>query len=177
MGAAIGVLAVPSVLRPRVKVSVVFAFVVLANLPDLQLPHWGHDRYDISHSIFVNTALILLLALPLLLAYRTRSFRACLPVTFCAALAWLSHLLLDTFYNHGNGLGMFWPFSTAHFALPIPWFETLRKPLPHIDSHTAQVLLIELLSYCPLLCMALVARLVFAKNRKSGKTSDQPDIR
>ena len=37
---------------------VALTFVALANLPDWPLPNWGHDRYDVSHSIFVNAGLI-----------------------------------------------------------------------------------------------------------------------
>ena len=36
------------------------------------------------------------------------------------SLAWLSHMVLDAMYNHGLGIGVFWPFSDAHLVLPLP---------------------------------------------------------
>ena len=173
-GATIAVLSIPRAWRLWVKASLVAAFIVLANVPDLRLPYWGHERYDISHSIFVNTALIVLFSLPLLLSSRFRRLGG-MPVLVGVALAWLSHLLLDTFYGHGGGLGMFWPFSKAHVSLAIPWFETLGRPLPHVDSHTARVCLIELLSYGTILVVALVARLVYVKYTNRGQRSHGPD--
>jgi membrane-bound metal-dependent hydrolase YbcI (DUF457 family) len=97
-GAAIGVLAAPSTWWAWPGVAFVALCAVLANAPDLRLPGWGHDRYDISHSIFVNVALIVLVSLPLLLSPRFRRSHAP-PLLVGAALAWLSHLLLDTSCN------------------------------------------------------------------------------
>ena len=62
MGLSLAAFAVPvngraSILNWR-SFGIACAFVALANLPDWPLPNWGHDRHDISHSIFVNVGLI-----------------------------------------------------------------------------------------------------------------------
>ena len=70
------------------------------------------------------------------------------------AAACLSHLLLDTFYNHGNGLAMFWPASEATLAFPIPWFETIKSPLASVQN--LKTFAIEFACYAPLLLLATV---------------------
>ena len=52
-----------------------------------------------------------------------------------ALIAWSSHFLLDAFYNHGRGVGIFWPFSSSKLALPVPWFSTLQINLPLLSSY------------------------------------------
>lgn len=91
-------------------------FILLSNIPDLPFQHWGHDRYDISHSIFINVLLMFLFILP---------WRFLRVNPFMAASAWCSHLLLDSFYNHGYGVKIFWPFFDKSIALPIPFFSIL----------------------------------------------------
>jgi membrane-bound metal-dependent hydrolase YbcI (DUF457 family) len=154
--------------RPRAKAAAVLASVLLANVPDFPLPYWGHHRYDISHSIFVNAAFILLISLLLLRWPRFRRLDRAVWILFAAAAAWLSHLLLDTFYNHGQGLGMFWPFSKARIALAIPWFESLQKSLPYFDSRSARIMLIELLCYGLLFAATLAVRLAYVRHRNRG---------
>ena len=83
-------------------------------------------------------------------------------------MAWFSHLLLDTFYNHGKGIGLFWPFSTWRLALPIPWFETLHKPLPYFDSHAIRVYAIELISFAPVFLIAVFIRAVVVGRMENG---------
>ncbi|MCJ7700410.1 MAG: hypothetical protein MUO62_02400 [Anaerolineales bacterium] len=56
-------------------------------------------------------------------------------------------MLLDTFYNHGKGVKMFWPFSEVRLALPIPWFSVVKNPHPPLTSETVQILLIEMAFY------------------------------
>ena len=70
------------------------------------------------------------------------------------SFAWLSHLLLDSFYNHGKGIAIYWPFSNARLALPIPWFDVGAGSLAHL----LQVFLIEFISYIPFLLLALLIR-------------------
>ena len=163
-GAAIGVLAMPAVGSARLKAGVILACIVLANIPDLRLPGWGHDRYDISHSLFVTLAAVGIVALPLLSIRGLSKRLGGRAVVVAGATAWLSHLLLDTFYNHGAGLAMFWPISKARLAMPIRWFET-ATPLPHFDAHTARVWGIEVLSYGPLLIAAVVLRRAYRRRR------------
>ena len=109
MGLSFAAFAVPMNARATISswpsVGIACAFVALANLPDWPLPNWGHDRYDISHSVFVNIGLIgLVVVLTQVFANQTRLSQN--RFLTLAAMAWLSHLLLDTFYNHGEGLGL-----------------------------------------------------------------------
>lgn len=153
-GLTIALLALPVGVSSRRRLVTAACFAVAANLPDLPFPGWGHDRYDISHSVFV-ISLILIIAL--LLAWSIGRFARWAGgkrILFAGALACLSHLLLDTFYNHGNGLPMFWPVSEASLALPIPWFSTLQASLPEITGQSLRVFLIELVCYGPIFLAA-----------------------
>jgi membrane-bound metal-dependent hydrolase YbcI (DUF457 family) len=163
-GASIAVLTMPSGWSARTKCLLVGSFAVLANLPDLRLPSWGHERYDISHSVFVNAGLIVVACLILLSFRRVRERPATGRVLLGGGLAWLSHLLLDSFYGHGKGIAIFWPFSRARLNLPVPWFETVRVPLPHVDAHTVRVWAIELAVYGTILALAVTGRRLYAKH-------------
>jgi membrane-bound metal-dependent hydrolase YbcI (DUF457 family) len=163
-GATCGVLCVPaSVSKTRCAVQLVI-FAVLANVPDIPLPSWGHARYDISHSIFANLALCAPLACAGLM--RFSSLRDGRAVGFGIA-AWFSHLLLDMFYNHGSGLAIFWPFSTVIVALPIPWFSVVRAPLWPLTAEEIRIGLIELMSYGPVFLVAIGIRM-----RERGRGQD-----
>jgi hypothetical protein len=154
MGATIGVLSVPKSVDKTHKTVHIAAFMFLAILPDLPFKGWGHDRYYFSHSLFVSLLLISWLALTFLFLKSLRIKLGNWPVVFSGALAWLSHLLLDSFYNHGKGIMIYWPFSEARLALPIPWFGLgIGTPLEIL-----RVLLIELVSYAPLLMLAVWIR-------------------
>ena len=123
VGATIGVALWPQFEGRRQRTALLLGMVVAANIPDLPLPYWGHDRYYVSHSVFCG----LLVATVIYLGMRASPLGS-QPVAhrvifFATALALSSHYLLDTFYNHGKGLAMFWPFSKARVALPIPWFS------------------------------------------------------
>jgi len=73
-------------------------------------------------------------------------------------LAWLSHMLLDSFYNHGQGVAIFWPLSDARLALPIPWFSVVYGVPPSLTPEMARAFAIELICYAPLVLAAIVAR-------------------
>ncbi len=141
-GAALGLLATPAGAGRGRLLATLVAFAALANIPDLPLPGWGHSRYDISHSVFVNLPLALVLALAL---WRWRGLR--LRVTLLGAAAWCSHLLLDSMYNHGKGVAIFWPLSAGRLALPLPWFSTAHGPLWRPDLHLLKVMAVELAFY------------------------------
>jgi membrane-bound metal-dependent hydrolase YbcI (DUF457 family) len=155
-GAAIGVLCLPPHLSKRAAGGYLVACALLANVPDFGFRNWGHDRYDISHSVFVNLLIILVLAAALWLLPAVRA-RIGGTVFLGGAASWLSHLLLDSFYNHGMGIAIFWPFSSARLALPIPWLSVLNSPLP-ITWQAMQVWAIELASFLPLLLLAIEVR-------------------
>ncbi len=164
VGASIGLLAASSSAGRWMKLAIIAAFVVLANIPDAHLPGWGHDRYDISHSIFVNAGLIAVIGTGLALLPRLRRRIGGSRIIFGGAAAWLSHLLLDSFYNHGLGVAIFWPLSSVRLALPLPWFETLRRPFPFFDSHSARVMAIELVAYGSLLVLVWVGRRILLRH-------------
>jgi hypothetical protein len=139
-------------------------FALAANIPDLPLPGWGHDLYHVSHSVFVTLALLVVFESPF---YASRKLRAQAggPRAFVGfSLAWLSHLLLDSFYSHGRGIAIFWPISGAHLALPIPWFHTIRLH-PWDTSFNLSVFLVELAFYGPFLAFCIYLRRRVSANR------------
>lgn len=137
-------------------------YVFFANLPDFPLPGWGHDSYQVSHSIFVAGLLAPLLALPLLLPKFKEQIGAAVVLAWSAT--WLCHMLLDSLYSHGQGIGIFWPFSDAHLALPLPWFETLQWPAR--TAHNAHVFQVELLSYGLLLAGCIGLRWLWVRAQR-----------
>jgi len=147
VGATVAAAVAPRRFKTWQKATLVGAFVVLGNLPDLDFSFWGHSRYDISHSIFVNLGLVLVAAGPFLASSKLRGKIGGAGVVCGVAAAWLSHLLLDTFYAHGPGIAIYWPFSKARLALPIPFFQTLKRADIYFDSHSVRVFAIEVAFY------------------------------
>ena len=129
-------------------------FVFFANVPDFPLPNWGHASYQVSHSIFVTGLLASLMALLLLNPAFNRQVGA--KIVFWWAVTWLGHMVLDSMYNHGNGIGIFWPFSDTHLVLPLPWFETLTWP--PFTEHNRSVFLIEIAFFGSILALCLWLR-------------------
>ena len=145
---------------------IAFAFVALANLPDWPLPGWGHDQYHISHSVFVNAGLICVaIAMARLFATNTRygSWR----FLSLAAMAWLSHLLLDSFYNHGRGIAIFWPVSSGRLKLPIPWFGNWDLKQSIVSRDNLTVFGIEFIAYAPILLAAILISYRLASLRET----------
>jgi membrane-bound metal-dependent hydrolase YbcI (DUF457 family) len=158
VGAALGVSVMPRGMSLPARAAFLAGFVVLANLPDARLPFWGHDRYDVSHSLFVTLALCALGG-GVFLLLRSKFPRICRPsVLLGGAAAWLSHLLLDSFYSEGQGIGIFWPLSAARLALPLPWFHTLPAVPPPFTKEILRIGAVELLFYSPLLLIAGIWR-------------------
>jgi hypothetical protein len=167
-GLAIGVLCLPSPTSRLTKAVHLAAFLLLANTPDFPFDNWGHDRYDISHSLFVN---LLLITTAMLVVSFTPKLRAGIgggPVITGAVIAWLSHLLLDSFYNHGLGVAIFWPFSPARLALPIPWFSLLPNSPPPFTAQVWRAYSIEFACYFPLL-LAAIALITSGGVRRLGR--------
>ena len=148
----------PELRTVRAKAAFLTGFVLLANLPDFPLPGWGHRRYLVSHSLFVNLALIAAAVVVLSLWSHAGKRPAPAPVVLGGAVAWLSHLLLDCFYSHGQGLAIWWPFSQARLALPVPWFDTLQGHRSPLDAHTLRVCLWECVFWGPILLIAILWR-------------------
>lgn len=168
-GLAIGYIAFPKGTRRSEDAYGMLAVALLANAPDWPLPYWGHDRYDISHSIFSTS---LAVSLAILIALLCSKFVHRVPPRWilAGAVAWFSHLLLDTFYNHGKGLAIFWPFGSGRVALPIPWFNTLKLN-PPVYYHNLKVVTIEAV------CFGLLfASIVLGKRWLNDQPRDHPTV-
>jgi hypothetical protein len=111
----------------------------------------------VSHSLFVNLALMVGV-FGLLIIFRVwRGQPGRWWVLAGGAAAWLSHLVLDSFYSHGRGIRIFWPLSDAALSLPIPWFHVVRRSsLP--DLATLRIFATEALFYGALLGICLIWR-------------------
>lgn len=157
IGLSFAAAAFPQSRDPRLQILLPISFVALANLPDWPIPNWGHDRYDISHSIFVNAALI---GLVLSFWYSLSRFRSSVNLNcmLLGAGAWLSHLVLDSFYSHDRGIAIFWPFSEGRLNFPMPWFNTLDLSQSVVSRHNLSVYSIELAAYLPILVIVWVVR-------------------
>lgn len=155
-GLSLAALTLPQGMRRRELLVIGHFYILFVNVPDLPLPGWGHDRYDVSHSLFVNALGVALVIGALAMWPPTRE-RLGAAVLLGYAVAWLSHLLLDTLYGHGRGLAMFWPVSDAHLALPVPWFETFDVEHP-LSPRNGRVLAIEAAFYGALFGLALLVR-------------------
>ena len=164
-GLSIGVLDMPAAWTRHRKVGLLALHVGLANLPDLPLPGWGHHSYQISHSLFVNLALALAVVAGLARWRRAREALGGWHVVAGCAAAWLSHLLLDAFYNHGHGVRIFWPLSsTGSLRLPLPWFSVL--PGWRADPVVLRIFGVELLCYGALPLLCITARLLWLRRRR-----------
>ena len=170
MGTAIGLFCMPQGASARWKVSYFVAFLVLPNIPDLPFAHWGHQRYDISHSLFVNLFLCLIMVVLLGWHQNIRHFIGGGKVLGAAVAAWVSHVVLDSLYNHGHGVAIFWPLSDARLALPGPWFAV--APFPPFNLELLQECAIELVSYAPLVLLAYCLRRSFWRLKPSSKSGE-----
>jgi membrane-bound metal-dependent hydrolase YbcI (DUF457 family) len=133
------------------------AFTLVATAPDLPFPFWGHYSYRVSHSLFVNLAVVAAVVGLLIVPRARRSEAAWRWVVAGGAAAWLSHLLLDSFYSHGHGIRIFWPLSDAALNLPLPWFHVLR-PDSFGDPAALRILATEAVFYGALLGACLIWR-------------------
>lgn len=168
-GTSIGVLCMPELETVRARAVFLTGFALLANVPDFALPGWGHDRYDISHGLFVNSVLIATAAVVLTFWTSGRKRLGGAAVILGGAAAWLSHLLLDSFYSHGKGIAIFWPFSRARLALPIPWLDNLQGSPPPLNAHTVRVCLVELVFYSSVLLASICFRCVLSRLARRGR--------
>lgn len=164
MGLAIGCAMTPREFSRTATCVTLAAFVLLANGPDWPLPSWGHDRYAISHSLFVTAALVTaLMGVAALVLRGTPWFSWKLLLT--GGMAWFSHLLLDTLYDGRKGLAMFWPLSDARVSLPIPIFHTMQLS-PLWSEHNARVFAVEGVVYGAVLAAVLLVRFALEGSRR-----------
>ncbi len=139
-------------------------FMLFANFPDLA---FRIIPYFESHSLI--TVLVILAAGNLTIWF----FRKRIPglewkLILLGNLAVLSHLLLDTFYNHGKGLMLFWPVSGARTALPIPWLAIMPSPFFPITEAHVKVLLLELVTFAPLLILVILGNRIGKRRKESA---------
>jgi membrane-bound metal-dependent hydrolase YbcI (DUF457 family) len=167
VGLTVATIIMPKTFKVYQKSLLFVIFVAFANLPDLTRPGYGHELYYLSHSIFVNLILLLIVVMPFLLSEKLRNRIGGFPVLIGCAICWLSHLLLDSMYNHGQGIAMFWPFSDARLALPVPFFETLKGGDTYFSSHSIKVFLIEIAFYGSFFAIAQL--LIYLKNNMKTK--------
>ena len=145
---------VPKRCSTRKTILYLMSFAILANLPDLRVQGWGHGNYQMSHSAFVSLGLISVIAALLSFSRSVMTKIGGWRPIVGGTLAWLTHFLLDSFYNHGKGLAMFWPFSEARLALPIPWLSTVGVFPPPLNMRTVGIWSMEFISFFPLLLVA-----------------------
>jgi membrane-bound metal-dependent hydrolase YbcI (DUF457 family) len=140
-------------------------FAVFANFPDFAfriIPYYK------SHSL-VTVLAILAVALLLMGLVRRRAFIADRRLILLGSLAVISHLLLDTFYNHGQGLMLFWPLSESRQAFPIPWLSVLPPPYWPITERHINVWRLEFATFAPLLVLVLLGKfIVHAVKQRAG---------
>lgn len=174
-GLSFAVLGAPLGMSRARKAAFAAAFVVLPNLPDLPVRGWGHDDYVVSHSLIVN--LVLAAVCVRILVSVPVAWRACggLRGVLCGVLAWQSHFLLDSFYNHGKGVAIYWPVSKARLDLAMPWFRTL--PGWALDWTTARIVIIEAAFYGTVLALALGARALEIRTQRALKSAIEPEPR
>jgi membrane-bound metal-dependent hydrolase YbcI (DUF457 family) len=94
--------------------------IVLASAPDVDylipaLNSRAHHGLRITHSVALS--LVLPLCTAVILCFASRDGRKFKSLSVCAALAGLSHLVLD-FLVGVTPLPLLWPFSAATFASP-----------------------------------------------------------
>jgi len=173
-GLAVAAAAFPSGLSRRQMAIGLGVFLILANIPDFAFPWWGHSAYYISHSIFVAGSLFAI-ALPVLWVVSVLGGpRIPRRLIVGAAVVWLSHLFLDTLYNHARGVPMFWPFSSWSLALPVPWFSNVGSYRWPLTVRKLQIFAIEFACYSPLPAVVLVVRRVL---QRKGSAAVSPAMR
>lgn len=148
------------------RVAALLGFVALANLPDWPLPGWGHSDYRVSHNAIVNAGLIAAVAALVVGRYG----RKAAPLVAAGAIAWMSHLLLDSFYNHGQGVGVGWPVSDFRLNLPVPWLRTLDLSEPLLGARNLSVFALELATFGPAVLLATIV----ARRRVSPTLEGRP---
>ncbi len=154
----------PPQMSVKQKGMLLTAFAFIANIPDLPL-----DRYINTHSIFTTTIVVAMLVVLAKIFLRKNPYFTN-RILLGGALAWFSHLLLDTMYNKvgEQGYEMFWPISNAKAALPIPWL--LQSDKINVWSlHNASVAFFEILTFGTVLVLAILTRHWLLSNHQTRK--------
>ena len=104
IGAAIGAVCIPKTLSREKQRSLFGIFILISMIPDLPLPGWGHHQYHVSHSLFVNLA-VMGAGAAWLIASNAMTGAGGLWVLLGGSLVFLIYFLLDSLYRHGLGVG------------------------------------------------------------------------
>jgi hypothetical protein len=151
-GLSVGVLCMPRRWRWPGRALLLGVFAFLAWLPDLK---WTPSRL-VRHSVFVNVALMAAPVAVLSLWAGLRRRVGGWPVVLGGVGAWLSHLLLDTLYSHGEGDRLLWPVSRWRLRLPLPWFDVASGGLP--TATYLRIFGVEALCYGAVLAACVLIR-------------------
>ena len=171
-GMSIGVLSLPPRWSTGARLLGMLVFGALAYVPDIKL----FSRYDVRHSLLVNASMMIVPVLALTL-WRCLRERVGGWRTICGGCsAWLSHLLLDSFYNHGLGVKVGWPFGPLRLNFAIPFFASSR-PEEGLSLHNLRVVSVELAFYGVLLvlCLWITCRLKRRAARIAPILAEQQD--
>ncbi len=160
-GLTIAVLFQPKIVKIPTRIIYYLLFVFCALIPDIEVHGWGHYQYQISHSIVLMAALEGVIFLFSSLVPHLRKSRLYWRILLGCSVAWMSHFLLDSFYNHGKGIIVMWPISAGRLNLSLPWFSTI-PPLPVSMEHI-RICSVEVLFYLPLLLFAVLLKSVLKK--------------
>ena len=152
-GLAIGYAAIPRDVPLKQKLGYLAVFALLASLPDLPLPYWGHGGLDVSHSLVTCTVGVLVIGGLLLWKFKGR-FPFTPTMILAGALCWYSHMVLDAMYSWGVGLPIAWPLGMVRLDLAVPWLHIANKA-DVFSMHNVRVALFELLTFGPLLLLAV----------------------
>jgi membrane-bound metal-dependent hydrolase YbcI (DUF457 family) len=168
IGISFGTLCIPSKFNIRRKILFLLPFAFVANIPDIAIGGWGHDKYHFSHSIFVNFSFICLLFVVWMFLSSLFRWKRHLGIAAGISCAWLSHLLLDSFYNHGRGIKIFWPVSDSALRFPIPWLNIKDISISYFSWYNTKIYLIEVFTFTPILIFCLLLHYLYAgrNNRK-----------
>ena len=131
-------------------------FITLASVPDWPLPWWGHRQLAVSHSLWVNLTLCIMLVVAL--RNRIPIGPGQTRVLWCGGLTWLSHIGLDTLYGDLPGVAIYWPFSEGLASLPLPWLKSLPHVPPPFDTTVVEILRFEFITFAPLILIAWALR-------------------
>lgn len=163
-GLALLTLIIPTGLSWLQRLIWTIMYIALASIPDWPLPIWGHRQLAISHSLWVNLVLCTVLVGLLWKWFPDRIPKK--PVILTIALAWLSHIGMDTFYGDLPGVAIYWPFSDALATLPLPWLTTLPHVPPPFDAQVIQILFFEFITFSPLILLAYGLRRIWLKGEQ-----------
>jgi len=166
-GTSVGIMCMPQFKKIRARAVFLTSFAFLAYIPDFPVIGWGHNRYHVSHSLFVNLAIIVIIIVFLSFSKNARGMIGGKYVILGGIIAWLSHFLLDSFYKNNQMIAIFWPFGNGRLALSILWFRTINVSVSLLDPYNIKVYLVEFLFYFPILLVSIFLRKqLFQKSEK-----------